>query len=60
MGEVRQLLSAHRLLTLTGGRGKSRPALRVAGELLGDHEAGVWLMELATLSEGISCPPMTS
>jgi predicted ATPase len=43
-----------RLLTLTGagGCGKTRLALEVARELIGAYPDGVWLVELAPLSEG--------
>src|SRR5918995_914072 len=42
------------LLTLTGagGCGKTRLALEVARELVGAYPDGVWLVELAPLSEG--------
>ena len=53
MAEVRDLLSAHRLLTLTGsgGCGKTRLALQVAADLLEVFPDGVWLLELAPLAE---------
>src|SRR5918995_434120 len=53
MSEVKRLLSTTRLLTLTGtgGCGKTRLALQVARDLVGDHLDGVWLVELASLSE---------
>jgi predicted ATPase/DNA-binding CsgD family transcriptional regulator len=43
-----------RLLTLTGagGSGKTRLALEVASDLVGAYRDGVWLVELAPLSEG--------
>jgi predicted ATPase len=43
-----------RLLTLTGagGCGKTRLALEVARSLVGAYPDGVWLVELASLSEG--------
>ncbi|MDD5198706.1 MAG: adenylate/guanylate cyclase domain-containing protein [Terrimicrobiaceae bacterium] len=51
--EVKRLLGATRLLTLTGtgGTGKTRLALQVAEEMLGDYPDGVWLVELATISD---------
>ena len=51
--EVRRQLGTVRLLTIvgTGGLGKSRLALQVAAEVLDDYPDGVWLVELASLSE---------
>lgn len=51
--EIRQLLSANRLVTLTGpgGCGKTRLALEVAYELMGDFEHGIWFVELATIAD---------
>jgi predicted ATPase/DNA-binding CsgD family transcriptional regulator len=51
--ELKQLLSTHRLVTLTGagGCGKTRLALRVAGELPADYEDGVWLTEFAPIAD---------
>jgi predicted ATPase/DNA-binding CsgD family transcriptional regulator len=59
LAEVRRRLGGTRLLTLTGpgGTGKTRLALQVAAECLGDFAAfahGVWLVELAPISE----PPL--
>ncbi|HEX5848487.1 MAG TPA: AAA family ATPase, partial [Rubrobacter sp.] len=58
MGEVERLLSTTRLLTLTGagGCGKTRLALEVARRLTGDYPDGVWLAELASLTEGEQVP----
>jgi predicted ATPase/serine/threonine protein kinase len=51
--EVSTLLHAVPLLTLTGvgGCGKTRLALRVAGDLVDTHPGGVWLVELASLAD---------
>jgi predicted ATPase/DNA-binding CsgD family transcriptional regulator len=53
IAEVKRLLSVTHLLTLTGagGCGKSRLALQVASELLQDYVDGVWLAQLASLSD---------
>jgi predicted ATPase len=47
-----------RLLTVTGtgGCGKTRLALEVARNLVGSYQDGVWLVELAPLSEGALVP----
>jgi predicted ATPase/class 3 adenylate cyclase len=50
---VVELLEKHRLVTLTGvgGTGKTRLALRVAGEVLPEFKHGAWLVELARLTD---------
>ena len=54
MMEIKRHLAMTRLLTLTGagGSGKTRLALEVARDLIGAYPDGVWLAELASLSEG--------
>ena len=51
--EVRNLVVDSRLVTLTGagGSGKTRLALQVAAELLDGSGEGVWLVELAPVTE---------
>jgi predicted ATPase len=50
---VRALLGRSRLVTLTGagGAGKTRLALALADELLGEYPDGAWFVELAPLSD---------
>ncbi|QFY09716.1 LuxR family transcriptional regulator [Nonomuraea phyllanthi] len=56
VAEVKQLLSASRVVTLTGvgGVGKTRLALRVGVEVRRAFRDGVWLVELGALD----CPAM--
>ena len=58
IAEVRRLLSMTRLLTLTGagGSGKTRLAVEAAGGLAGVYPDGVWMAELAPLSEPALVP----
>lgn len=53
MLEVKRELAMTRLLTLTGagGSGKTRLASEVARDLVGTYPDGVWIVELAGLSE---------
>ena len=53
MAEIRELLETSRLVTLTGagGVGKSRLAVQLAADLLDGSGNGVWLVELAPLSD---------
>ena len=52
------LLDRTRLLTVTGagGSGKSRLALRIAREVLDRYPDGVWLVELASLTDTSQVP----
>jgi predicted ATPase len=56
MEQLEELVLAHRLVTLTGagGAGKTRLAIEVASRLIDAFPDGVWLVELATLSD----PPL--
>lgn len=58
MLDAKRTLAMTRLLTFTGagGSGKTRLALEVARNLLGVYPDGVWLVELAPLSEGELLP----
>ena len=53
MTEVKRLLGTTHLLTLTGtgGTGKTRLSVQVAADLLDQFPDGVWLIELATISD---------
>jgi predicted ATPase/class 3 adenylate cyclase len=55
---VRELVSSSRLVTLTGagGSGKTRLALQAAAEQIGRASDGVWLVELAPLTDGEQIP----
>jgi non-specific serine/threonine protein kinase len=54
IAEVARLLDSAALVTLTGagGAGKTRLAIQVAADLLDVYADGVWLAELAALSDG--------
>ncbi len=53
IGDIKTLLAGSRLLTLVGagGCGKTRLALQVAAELLDQFPQGVWLVDLAPLTD---------
>jgi predicted ATPase/class 3 adenylate cyclase len=54
LAEVRALAGSSRLVTLTGagGSGKTRLGLQVAAEMIDDAGDGVWLVELAAVTDG--------
>ncbi len=56
--EIRQLVEAGRLVTLTGagGSGKTRLGLQVAADLLDGSGDGVWLVELAPVRDHDGVP----
>jgi predicted ATPase/class 3 adenylate cyclase len=58
MDEVRELLSLHRIVTLTGsgGAGKSRLSLQVGMKSLHQFSDGVWLAELAPVTDPALLP----
>ncbi len=53
LADIRRLLQNTHLLTLLGpgGTGKTRLMLEAAEELIGDFRHGVWLVELASLTD---------
>jgi predicted ATPase len=53
IGEIKQALNAYRLVTLigSGGAGKSRLSLQVGMESLQQFSEGVWLVELAPVTD---------
>ena len=58
IAELRRLLRGTRLLTLTGaaGSGKTRLALQLAAEILEEYPEGVWVVELAALTDPALVP----
>ena len=56
--EVQAAVKAHRLVTLTGvgGVGKTRLALEVAARLVDEFPDGVWLFELAAVTDPAAVP----
>ncbi len=59
LAEVHALVESSRLVTLTGagGSGKTRLSLQVAAELLDGSGDGVWLVELATVTDEDAVAP---
>jgi predicted ATPase/class 3 adenylate cyclase len=58
IAEIQAAVKAHRLATLTGvgGVGKTRLALEVAAHLADEFPDGVWLFELAAVTDPASVP----
>ena len=58
LDEVQAAVKAHRLVTLTGvgGVGKTRLAVEVAGRLADEFPDGVWLFELAAVTDPAAVP----
>ncbi|HQX01831.1 MAG TPA: helix-turn-helix domain-containing protein, partial [Anaerolineales bacterium] len=56
--DVIQLVAKNRLVTLTGsgGVGKTRLSIQVASELLSEYPMGIWLVELAPLTDPARVP----
>lgn len=54
LADIKNLVSAHRLVTLTGvgGVGKTRLALRFAEEIRSSFEDGAWVVELGSVQDG--------
>lgn len=53
VAEIKALLDDHRLVTLagTGGAGKTRCAIQTGADLLDRYADGVWMVELAPISD---------
>ncbi|HEY1460667.1 MAG TPA: tetratricopeptide repeat protein [Casimicrobiaceae bacterium] len=60
LADAGKLLTEHRLLTLhaTGGIGKTRLSLQIAAECMDRFPDGVWLIELADLTDARLLPRM--
>ncbi len=58
LDEVQAAVKAHRLVTLTGvgGVGKTRLALEVASRLVDEFPDGVWVFELAAVTDPAAVP----
>jgi predicted ATPase len=58
VGQIETAVKAHRLVTLTGvgGVGKTRLALEVAARLADQFPDGVWVFELAAVTDPASVP----
>jgi predicted ATPase/class 3 adenylate cyclase len=58
MDEIKNLIAAQRIVTLTGsgGAGKTRLSLRAGAESLGQFPNGVWFVELAPVTNPVLVP----
>ena len=58
VAEIKTALRAHRLVTLTGvgGVGKTRLALEVAAQISDEFRDGVWVFELAAVTDPAAAP----
>src|SRR5271156_6790947 len=58
VGEIEAAVKAHRLVTLTGvgGVGKTRLAMEVAARLADEFPDGVWVFELAAVTDPAAVP----
>ena len=58
MNEIKNLIAAQRIVTLTGsgGAGKTRLSLQVGTECLNQFSSGVWFVELATVTDPALVP----
>jgi predicted ATPase len=58
VADIKQALREHRLVTLTGvgGVGKTRLAVEVAAQLADEFPDGVWLFELAAVTDPAAVP----
>ena len=58
LGELMELVGTHRLVTLTGvgGVGKTRLSVEVSASLADEYPDGVWMVELAPLTDPTAVP----
>jgi len=62
LDEIINLITGHRLVTLigTGGIGKTRLSLKVGEQSINKYTDGVWLVELASLSDPARAPQVVA